>query len=162
MGYANTYKREYRCWNMLKNACNDKQNKRYRLYGGQGITFDKSWLSFEVFLDDMGTMPKDCDGLKLSNQSAGYTKLNCSWAKMKRGFKKGSTDHIKNPRKRIEKSIAVCFSINHDHYQFIKRQALSRSNQTGEVYTTNDLIREALAKFFPFSGQFDMFGGAKK
>lgn len=154
------FKREYRAWNMLKNACTVKENRKYRLYGAKGFTFCKNWMSFETFIQDMGGMPITCDCLKISEKEKEYNKFSCVWAKSKPGFeaKKKGQSH-KTKKVFIKNSMSFCLTIDSNHYAYIKRQAIAKSQQTGEIYTTNDLIRESLQKSFPLASQYDMFGG---
>ena len=160
--YTQSYRREYRAWNVSKNACLVKTNKKYPLYGAKGITFDETWLSFECFLKDIGEMPLECDGLILADPKKGFNKFNVSWGKVKRGMKPQSIQkNIRNKKVIVKNSMSFCLTLNQDHYAFIKRQAIMRSQQTGEVVTANDLIRETLTKTYPYSGQYDMFGGQK-
>ena len=163
MNYTQHYKREYSSWNRAKNACLDKDNKRYPLYGALGVSFCKEWLDFEKFFKDMGELPDGCDGLILKDLKKGYNKFNCSWGKVKRGAK-FTGERQKRPsqiNRQIKKAMSFCISINADHYAYIKRQAILKSQQTNNIYSANDLIREALTRAYPFSGQFDMFGGVK-
>lgn len=163
MSLSQQYKREYRAWNMAKNACLDKDNKKYKLYGGRGVSFCLEWVEFGYFLKDMGKMPENCDGLILSDKSKGYDKFNCTWGKVTRGMKPSTKKEkgVKTKKKLIKDSMSFCLTLNQDHYAYIKRQAIQRSQQTGDICTANDLIRETLIKAFPYSGQYDMFGGSK-
>ena len=103
-----------------------------------------------------------CDGLILNDERAGYCKLNCRWGKVKPGPMAGKKSPRQGKRKTIEKPVTICFSINSDHYDFIKKQALIRTSQEGEFFTANELMREALVKAFPVPSHYDMFGQRKK
>lgn len=156
---SQVYKREYRAWNMVKNACLVPTNKKYYLYGGEGVTISKEWEEFVTFFKDMGEMPDECDGMILQDRHVGYTKFNVSWGKVKRGIRPEDLKKSIKPKKtRIKNSMSFCLSINQDHYAYIKRQAIMRSQQTGDIWGANDLIRDALVKAYPFSGQYDFFG----
>ncbi|MEM3714850.1 MAG: hypothetical protein QXF82_07885 [Nitrososphaeria archaeon] len=156
------YKREYRSWVVTKNACLNKNCKKYPLYGEKGVTFDESWMTFKQFFEDMGKMPTDCNGLVLSDKTKGYNKFNAKWGQVKSGKKTENRAKHKKPKNFIENGMNCCLTINADHYAYIKRQAVMRSKQVGEVITTNELIREALVKAYPYAGQYDMFGAIKK
>lgn len=106
----------------------------------------------------MGQMPLGCDGLLLNDERAGYCKLNCKWGKIKPGPAIGKKAARKGKRKTVEKPITVCLTLNCDHYEYIKRQALIRTNQENEFFTANELMREALIKAFPLPSHYDMFG----
>lgn len=162
MSLSQKFKREYRAWNVIKNACLKKTNKKYPLYGAKGITFCKEWMEFDQFFKDMGEMPDYCDGLILSDKLKGYSKFNASWGKVKRGMPAQEKRLTKSKKTIIKDAMSFCLTLNQDHYAYIKRQAIMRSQQTNEQVTANDLIREALIKAFPHTSQYDMFGGVKK
>jgi hypothetical protein len=162
MSLSKEYRREYRAWNTVRNACLNKSDKKYRLYGAMGITFSTEWSKFTDFLKDMGKMQESCDGLILIDKSKGYNKYNCLWGKVKRGVREHDKKTPKGRKPKIKDAISFCLTMNSDHYAYIKRQAIQRSQQVGELTTVNDLIREALTKSYPYSGQYDMFGTTKK
>ncbi len=74
----------YHSWRSMLKRCYDKNNNRYSLYGGRGITVTEEWLpgdntGFYKFCDDMGNKPsKDCD-LGRIDPNGNYTKENCRW-----------------------------------------------------------------------------------
>jgi len=70
---------EYRTWLHLKDRCLNKNDKRYKNYGGRGIKVCKRWRdSFENFYKDMGKRPK---GLTIDrvNNDGNYELSNCRW-----------------------------------------------------------------------------------
>ena len=69
----------YASWKSMIQRCTNKNNKRYKDYGGRGITICERWLKFNNFLEDMGEKPK---GLTLDriNNNRGYCKGNCKWS----------------------------------------------------------------------------------
>lgn len=73
------YKRAYSSWGHMLQRCNNKNNDRYKAYGGRGITVCESWLVFENFLKDMGDRPPDLSLDRVDND-LGYCKENCRWA----------------------------------------------------------------------------------
>jgi len=72
-------KSTYACWIAMKQRCSNKNNQRYQLYGGRGISVCKEWLSFETFLNDMGKRPSKDLSLNRINNDLGYFKDNCRW-----------------------------------------------------------------------------------
>lgn len=69
----------YMAWQQMKDRCFNPKNKRYRDYGGRGITVCSEWLKFENFYSDMGDKP---EGLSLDriNNNGNYNKENCKWS----------------------------------------------------------------------------------
>lgn len=73
---------EYSAWWGMLARCFDRKHKRYKDYGGRGITVCDRWLRVENFIEDMGTRPS---GLTLEriNNERGYEPNNCRWASYK-------------------------------------------------------------------------------
>jgi transcriptional regulator of met regulon len=61
---------------------------------------------------------------------------------------------IKNPK-------TICLTLELEHLDLIKEQAMFRSIQEGRVIEANQLMREALIKAFPMPQQMDMLGEVK-
>lgn len=70
----------YNSWCAMKSRCFNENDKFYHLYGGRGISICDRWLSFDLFLEDMGVRPsKDHTLDRIENQDD-YCKENCQWA----------------------------------------------------------------------------------
>jgi hypothetical protein len=66
----------------MKARCTNPRNKNWADYGGRGITFQPTWVSFVEFRKDMGACPPRQTLERLDN-SKGYFKENCCWADRK-------------------------------------------------------------------------------
>lgn len=71
---------EYQSWLSMRGRCTNKDNARYKDYGGRGITFCKRWDSFENFLTDMGEKSDPSHSLERIDNDKGYNPSNCVWA----------------------------------------------------------------------------------
>lgn len=110
-------------------------------------------------------MPSACNGIIRLDKNLEFCKINCKWGYVKQGrpaLNKEKNDIKKlTKRNRIKDPKVVCITLEKDHVEFIKRQALLLTQQTGEFVETNDLIRLALQKAFPAPKICDMFGNIK-
>jgi len=59
--------------------CTNPKCRRYKDYGGRGITVCTRWLKFENFYADMGECPPGMT-LERKDNNKGYYKANCRWA----------------------------------------------------------------------------------
>ena len=113
----------------------------------------------------MGTMPAECNALVRLDKDLDYCKVNCQWGFVRQGRPRSG---VKKPegkitkRKRIKNPKTLCVTLEQKHYDYIVKQALLKSAETGEIVQPNELIREALVKAFPSPELYDLFGGKKK
>lgn len=113
----------------------------------------------------MGKMPDNCNGLVRLDPNLDFIKINCKWAYVAQGRPRTGVEKTKknpNRRRRIKNPKTLCINIEQEHYDYIKKMAQMRSQETGEIVQPNDLIREGLQKQFPCPQLFDLFGGRKK
>lgn len=87
----------YTCWRNMIQRCYNNKNKRYKDYGGRGITVCEEWKDFTNFLSDMGERPngKSIDRI---NVNGNYEPANCRWATTKE-----QQNNIRNNRKVVYK-----------------------------------------------------------
>lgn len=78
-GAAAIKTKTYRSWVEMRYRCTNPKSKRYKDYGGRGITIDSRWNSFQNFVLDMGECPLNCT-LDRINNDTGYSRQNCRWA----------------------------------------------------------------------------------
>jgi hypothetical protein len=69
----------YSTWENMIQRCTNVNYRRYKDYGGRGITVYKRWLKFKNFLTDMGERPPGTT-LDRKDNNKGYYKANCRWA----------------------------------------------------------------------------------
>ena len=70
----------YAIWNSMIQRCTNPKNKQYAEYGGRGIGVATEWLDYRTFLADMGEPPFKGAMLERTDNSLGYSKVNCVWA----------------------------------------------------------------------------------
>lgn len=74
----------YMAWKHMKHRCYNKNNPKYKDYGGRGITVCQRWLKpngigFLNFLEDIGEIPegKELDRINNDKLKNGYSPKNC-------------------------------------------------------------------------------------
>lgn len=91
--------RLYNIYNNMKQRCTNKNNERYKDYGGRGIVVCNEWLdSFQTFHDwAMENGYKEGLTLDRVNNNKDYSPDNCHWADIK----------AKNRNKRSNRNITI-------------------------------------------------------
>lgn len=78
---GNRYPRIYRVWQDMRARCSDQNDKRWKDYGGRGITVCERWsMSVAAFIADMGPDPGPEYSLDRINNDGNYEPGNVRWA----------------------------------------------------------------------------------
>ena len=74
----------YKCWNSMKNRCNNPKMENYSIYGGRGISYCKEWEHFEPFMDwALKNGYKEELSIDRIDVNGNYEPNNCRWVTLK-------------------------------------------------------------------------------
>lgn len=127
---------EYRTWNNMWNRCTNPITSRYERYGGRGITVCARWLSFENFLEDMGSRPSAKHSIERGDVNGNYEPGNCRWATKKEQSRNTSTNLFVEYQGERKCVAEWCEQIGIPYSTFIQR--LRRGIPLEQVFDTSE------------------------
>lgn len=77
----------YSTWSTMLYRCENPKYKRYKDYGGRGITVCERWHDINNFIEDMGPKPTSKHQLDRIDVNGNYEPGNCRWATVKENMR---------------------------------------------------------------------------
>ena len=99
----------------------------------------------------MGPKPEDCDGIELISLDGDFCKANCRWVgpHNRRPLSEMPGNKMKAGKRTFKESTMICIRVEKDYHKFLKRLAIEKSRETGEIYSVSRLIREIVEEHAP-------------
>lgn len=127
----------YISYNEMLKRCYNTSVIRYPQYGGRGITVCDRWRSsFEAFLQDMGTRPKNKTLDRIDND-LGYSPENCKWSSRK--------EQMSN----LQKTVRVTASSGETLTlaQWVEKTGIPSTTFRRYIFSYKLTVEEAISKF---------------
>lgn len=157
--------KEYQIWRRIKTACYNPRNRTYKTYGARGVRMDERWKEdFEEFLADMGYMPEEATGIELIDLNGDYTKQNCRWVNelTRRSVVNMPNQKRKGYQKKYKKPVRLLLIMEEEYVNFLKRQAIEKSREEGELIPVTTLIKRILEENAPPPTQLSFLPNQRK
>lgn len=149
----------YTRWQSMKRRCNNESDKRYKSYGGRGISVSAEWLnSYETFLSDMGLPPTAKHQLDRRDNNGNYCKENCRWVTPISNARNKSNNRFVEISGE-SKTLAEWSEISGVKYHTLKRRL--NSGMKPELAIINKRIESRYIYSTP-NGDFDSLSAAAK
>lgn len=84
----------YYSWINMKTRTLNKNNPKYKSYGGRGIKLCKKWYLFSGFLEDMQNSWSKGMTIERIDVNGHYTKKNCKWIPKSEQFKNKQINRV--------------------------------------------------------------------
>lgn len=79
----NIHKSEYDTWVQMHQRCHRTTHPKYSTHGAIGIKVCDEWVSFTIFLSDMGKRPSEDFSLCRTDLTKNFNKDNCRWRRFR-------------------------------------------------------------------------------
>lgn len=77
--HGKRHTRLYGTWSRIRQRCENKNDNRYKSYGGRGIRVCRRWQSFENFYADMAGTWFEGASIEREKVNGNYEPSNCTW-----------------------------------------------------------------------------------